>query len=59
MIKMINSLLNIKSIKNNFSSLFQHRKDNAKKKKRKRRRKGELCCHYMDQDLENKLKEKE
>ena len=56
---MINSLLNIKSIKNNFSSLFQHRKDNAKKKKRKRRRKGELCCHYMDQDLENKLKEKE
>ena len=36
MIKMINSLLNIKSIKNNFSSLFQHRKDNAKKKKKEK-----------------------
>ena len=39
MIKMINSLLNIKSIKNNFSSLFQHRKDNAKKKKKKKKKK--------------------
>ena len=28
-------------------------------KKKKKKRKGEFCCDYMDQDWENKLKEKE
>ena len=56
---LINSLLNkdtnIQSIKTKFSSLFQYFKDDA----RNLLRKGVYPYDYMDEDWENKFKEKE
>ena len=52
---LLNKDTNIHSIKTKFSSLFQHFNDEAKKLLRK----GVCPYDYMDEDWENKLKQKE